>query len=263
MDCRLAKSSMWAMRCMNEAQLHHQNCFITLTYNNEKLPKFGTLYKPDLQNFFKRLRKERGSFRYYACGEYGETTDRAHYHACLFGIDFKDKVQFRRTGDHWLYLSKELTRIWGNGNTSVGELTYETAAYTARYVTKKLSKGQQRYVRVDEDTGEIIPLQQPFAIMSNGGGRKTAGAPARGAIGKQWFAKYHGDIYNADKDFLMMRGKRVRPPRYYDNLYDVVNPLHMEQIKQKRQIERQGESSTEQRARDTITRARLSKKTQL
>lgn len=251
------------MRMMNEAQLHDQNCFITLTYNDENLPEFGTLQKPHLQDFFKRLRKQRGSFRYYACGEYGEDTDRAHYHACIFGLDFHDKIQFKRTGDHWLYLSDELTEIWGHGHTSVGELTFETAAYTARYVTKKLSKGQARYVRVDTDSGEIIPLQQPFACISNGGGRRKDGERSLGAIGKPWFDKYKGDIYASEKDYLMMRGKRMKPPRYYDGLYDKINPLHMEKIKQNRLAKHEGETFTEQRARDIITRARKTKKSQL
>lgn len=142
------------MRCVHEAQLHEHNCFVTLTYNDESLPEHGTLYKPHLTDFWKRLRYHKGEFRYYACGEYGENTKRAHYHACLFGIDFQDKKPFRRIGEHWLYISQELTEIWGHGNTSIGSLTFETAAYTARYVTKKLSKGQSRYVRMDPQTGE-------------------------------------------------------------------------------------------------------------
>lgn len=140
-----------------------------------------------------------GSFRYYACGEYGDKTQRAHYHACVFGIDFKDKIHFRRIGEHNLYISPLLNEIWGHGNTSVGNLTFETAAYTARYVMKKaIGKSlNNAYMNLDEETGELKKLVQPYAAMS-----------LRPAIAKEWFKKYHRDMYNADKDFLHLRGKK-------------------------------------------------------
>ena len=82
--CRLARSSMWATRCVHEAQLHKQNCFITLTYNDDNLPYPPTSIRP-LQLFMKRLRKRFGAgIRFYACGEYGEKFGRPHYHACLW-----------------------------------------------------------------------------------------------------------------------------------------------------------------------------------
>lgn len=240
------------MRCVHEAQMHSQNCFITLTYDDKHLPPHGSLYKPDLQKFFKRLRKNIGTFRYYACGEYGDNTDRAHYHACIFGLDFDDKIHFRRIGEHNLYISPQLNEIWGNGNTSIGELTFETAAYTARYVTKKLSKGQSRYVRCDTETGEIIPLVQPFAVMS-----------LRSAIAKQWLQRYHGDIYAHEKDSLYMRGKKMRPTKYYDKLYDIINPEHMAKIKEKRKTDTPKLTTDELRAREKIAHARTFNKTQI
>lgn len=131
------------MRCVHEAQLHEENSFLTLTYDDEHLPENGSLHKPDLQKFFKRLRFHTGKeIRYYACGEYGEKTLRAHYHVCLFGHNFSnDRQPFRRIGEHILYTSKTLTDIWGLGNTSIGDLTFESAAYTARYVMKKQTGG--------------------------------------------------------------------------------------------------------------------------
>lgn len=232
--------------------MHKENCFITLTYNDEKLPEYGGLRKDDLQRFFKRLRHHVGTFRYYACGEYGDNTQRAHYHACVFGVDFQDKTPFRKIGDHTLYTSKTLDEIWGNGNTSIGNLTFETAAYTARYVTKKLSKGQHRFVRIDNETGEIIPLVQPFAVMS-----------LRPAIAHTWLHKYHGDIYNNDKDSIAMRGKRMKPAKYYDQLYDKINPEHMAMIKAKRYNENEGITETELNAREKINNARANRKQQI
>ena len=95
--CRLERSRQWAVRCMHEASLYKRNCFITLTYSNEYLPPNMSLVKSDFQKFMKRLRKRCGSsVRYYYCGEYGENFGRPHYHAILFGFDFKDKVYWRQ-----------------------------------------------------------------------------------------------------------------------------------------------------------------------
>lgn len=244
--CRLEKSRQWAIRCVHEASLHKENCFVTLTYDDAHLPAMGSLHKPDLQKFFKRLRKHKGPFRYYACGEYGDTTQRAHYHACIFGLDFQDKIEFRKIGPTTLYLSETLTRIWGNGNTSVGALTFESAAYTARYVMKKqtgLAKGGG-YVHLDPQTGELTSLVQPFANMS-----------LRSAIAKDWLHRYHGDIYN--KDYIVVRGRKHKPAKYYDTLYDSINPEHMAKIKQER-IENSEKMTTEElHAREKMTRARL------
>lgn len=239
------------MRCVHEAQLHEQNSFITLTYNDENLPEWGSLHKPDLQKFFKRLRKQKGKFRYYACGEYGETTQRAHYHVCLFGMDFNDKVPFKKTGDHLLYISPQLQEIWGHGNTSVGTLTFETAAYTARYVMKKQfgDKGGG-YVRVDEATGEIRPLVQPFATMS-----------LRPAIASRWMHKFHNDVYGADKDSIHMNGKKLTPPKYYDKIYDKINPDRLEYLKGEREKRRTGKTDQELHARALIAHARTKQKT--
>lgn len=253
-DCRLAKSVQWAIRCVHEAQMHDENAFLTLTYNEQNLPAYGSLFKPDLQRFFKRLRKQIGaSIRYYACGEYGDQTARAHYHVCLFGYDFPDKVQFRQSGTHRLYTSHKLDQLWGHGNTSIGELNFETAAYTARYVMKKtLGKACKKYVRLDEETGELIPLVQPFAVMS-----------LKPAIGKEWLQQYHGDIYNADKDTVIIKGRKLRPPKYYDKIYDTIDNDRMQHIKKLRVTNAEGVTNEELRARAEITRARITSKTQI
>lgn len=223
--CRLERSRQWALRCIHEASLHSQNCFLTLTYDEEHLPANGSLYKPDLQRFFKRLRKRKGKFRYYACGEYGDTTKRAHYHGCIFGLDFEDKIPFRKSGEHTLYISEELNDIWGNGNSSIGELNFETAAYTARYVMKKgFGKMANKFQTLDETTGELTAIVQPYATMS-----------LRAAIGKEWLEKYASDIYGADKDYIVVKGRKMKPAKYYDKLYDKINNDHMEHIKRRRQ----------------------------
>lgn len=251
--CRLEYSRQWAMRCVLEARSHERNSFLTLTYSDEHLPKDKSLDKTHLQKFFKRLRKHKGQCRYYACGEYGETTKRAHYHVCLFGMDFDDKVELRKIKDITLYTSEELTRIWGFGHTSIGEVTFESAAYCARYVLKKkLGEGDLQHVLLDEETGELITVVQPFAVMSL----------AR-AIGNQWLSKNHADIYGHDKDFLVMRGKKLKPPKYFDRLYDTIDNDRMERIKKQRKENRTERTLEQLRAHEKITRARIIQRKQV
>lgn len=243
------------MRIELERRLHERNCFITLTYSDEHLPSDYSLDKSHLTKFFKRLRKQRGSFRYYACGEYGDQTQRAHYHACLFGMDFSDKQHFRRIGTNHLYTSEELNRIWGYGHCSVGSLTFESAAYCARYVMKKkigLTNKATSHVRLDEQTGELIPLVQPYAVMS-----------LQTAIGKAWLEKHHSDIYGANKDFLVLKGKKLKPAKYFDRIYDAINPKHMEEIKTQRKDKFEPMTDQELRAHAKITRARIIQRTQV
>lgn len=251
------------MRCTHEAQLHTENSFLTLTIDDEHMPEDGSLDKRHLQLFFKRLRKSLNNklIRYYACGEYGEKTRRAHYHVCLFGHDFSDKIQFTRRGDHTLYISPTLTQLWGMGQTSIGDLNFETAAYTARYVMKKqtgLAKGM--YAQLDEQTGEIIQLQQPFAVMS----LRCRGADGKtGGIGSEWIRRYHKDIYNHEKDFIVMRGRKMKPARYYDEIYDTINPEHLAIIKAQRYKENEGQTQQQLDARASIAHARNKAKTQI
>lgn len=253
-DCRKRRLSDWGLRMMHHASLYPDNCFLTLTYDDAHLPEQGSLYKPHLQQFFKRLRHHTiRHLSYYACGEYGERTQRAHYHVALFNYDFQDKVAFRKIGDHTLYLSNQLTKIWGHGQTSVGSLTYESACYTASYIMQRtLGKGCPKYCTLDEETGQLIPLVQPFAVMS-----------LRPAIGKPWIEKYHQDIYGHDKDRIHVKGRPLMPARYYDKIYDTINPDHMEKIKQQRVENTEPQTLQSLRARAENTRARRIFKTQI
>ena len=67
--CRLERSRVWAVRCVHEASLHSDNCFITLTYDNSHLPSDGSLHKDHFQKFMKRLRKSVGKVRFFHCDE--------------------------------------------------------------------------------------------------------------------------------------------------------------------------------------------------
>lgn len=136
--CQIDRANEWATRVCMEIKNYKNNAFLTLTYDNEHLPKQRSLIKKDLQDFWKRLRKTGEKIRYLACGEYGPRTARPHYHAVVLNYWPKDAKIYKKniTGDT-LYTSERLNKIWGNGYVIVGQVNYETAAYVARYVYKK------------------------------------------------------------------------------------------------------------------------------
>ena len=220
--CRLARSRQWALRCVHEAAMHERNCFVTLTYSPENLPADGSLDVTHWQKFAKRLRKRVGPFRYFHCGEYGEENARPHYHACLFGVDFAEDREAFKKRPYPVWSSRTLTESWGLGFCTVGRLTYESAAYVARYVMKKATGelAETRYAKVDPDTGEVVGQVKPeYVTMSR-----------RPGIGASWFEKYRGDVFPADE--VVHEGRRFRPPRFYeDRLGD--DPL-LEVLKRKR-----------------------------
>lgn len=136
-ECIQSYSTNWALRCSLEAKQYTKNCFITLTYDNEHLEDINV---PAVQKFIKRLRKYFGakSLRYFACGEYGENTRRPHYHIIIFGVDFSDDRIFlkRDKCGNVLYFSPLLSKLWKNGFHSIGDLSFESAKYCAKYMQK-------------------------------------------------------------------------------------------------------------------------------
>jgi len=92
MHCRVAKRREWSLRMLHELDEHEDSIFITLTYDEDNVPENMSLRKADLQKFFKRLRKALGdrTIKYFACGEYGDKTERLHYHSIIFGLSLKD-----------------------------------------------------------------------------------------------------------------------------------------------------------------------------
>lgn len=227
--CRLEYSRQWAMRCLDEASMYKKNCFITLTYDEVQLPEDGGLESPEstgghgaFQLFMKRLRKEYGQgIRYYHCGEYGDLFGRPHYHALLFNFDFPDRVYHHRNsnGDAF-FSSKALDALWGKGITLVGDVTFETAAYVARYVLKKIVGDESDEHYVDKDSGFIRPRE--YVTMSR-----------RPGIGRSWFEKFKSDCFPSD--FRVVNGVKVLPPKYYGSLYELDNPKGFARIKQARE----------------------------
>lgn len=231
--CRLERSRQWAVRCVHESQLYDENCFITLTYDDEHLPANGTLVTEDYQKFMKRLRKHfPQKIRFFQCGEYGTvcrncgksemfckcktftpTLGRPHYHACIFNADFNDKIHYRTVNEIPLYTSETLSSLWPFGFSSIGDVTFDSAAYVARYIMKKITGDKK-----EDHYGDRKP---EYTTMSR-----------RPGIGKGWYDKYKLDVYNAD--FVIINGVKITAPKFYDNQYEIEQPEKFGSIKQAR-----------------------------
>lgn len=213
--CRLERSREWAVRCVHEASLWPKNAFLTLTYDDVHLPSDLSLHKEHLQDFWKRLRKSLDGvkIRYFAAGEYGSLLSRPHYHACVFNYWPYDAKLWRIRHGTRLYVSPSLAKIWPFGYHVVGEVTFESAAYVARYCLKKITG--------DQAEEHYHGLEPEFVVMSR-----------RPGIAKEWIEKYRGDVY--PNDFVVIRDNiKCRPPRYYDKIYDDIDG-NLDYVKNKR-----------------------------
>lgn len=271
--CRIRRSKEWAIRCVHEASLFGEdNSFITLTFNDENLAKDHSLQKIDFVNFMKRLRKHhrgvnavdheiidyetgevttevRYPIRFFHCGEYGDKFERPHHHACLFNFTFPDLERLNSVHEKIpLYQSEILDELWSKeiqakdcrlyrddtlfqrgdryfaklGYCSVGAVTTDSAAYCARYVTKKVNgeAAPSHYIYEDDD-GELHALEPEYLTMSR-----------RPGIARDFIINNLSDAY--PKDFVTSKGKKFKVPKYYDAIYDSINPEDMERIKAKR-----------------------------
>jgi hypothetical protein len=261
--CRLERSRVWAVRCIHEASLYPNNCFVTLTYDDASLPEFyninsGLVYE-HFQLFMKRLRERfvpkcpfpkghesreewlmMNRIRFYMCGEYGDDFSRPHFHALLFNFDFSDKYYWTNRNGNRYYRSSVLDgmprysidrgqvsseALWPYGNCEIGDVTFNSAAYVARYIMKKQtgSGSSEHYEWVDPSTGEIFLRRSEFNEMSTSPG-----------IGKAWVDKFYKDVY--PHDYLVVNGVKTRSPRYYDNIYSRLDPAMLDEVKHSRSL---------------------------
>lgn len=243
--CRLERARQWAIRCMYENQMHKKSCFVTLTYDDKKdgITYGGeayTLYPRHLQLFLKRLRKKHGpKIKFFACGEYGEKKGRPHYHALLYGVDFPDRIPVPTKGEHPLYTSPALEALWTHGDVRIGEVTFESSSYVARYIMKKkLGKTANYYNKVG-----IVP---EFTRMSR-----------RPGIGTTWYEKYQSDVY--PHGYCVIRGGiKTPPPKFYNSKYELTNPEQYAIIKEAREKEALKRASDNTKSR-LATKERIKK----
>jgi len=225
--CRLERSRQWAIRCVHEASEYDDNCFITLTYDNDHLPDLNSLNVRDWQLFMKRFRKKYSyrRFKFFHCGEYGDLNKRPHYHAIIFGVDFEDRRFFKENNGVPLYTSETLEKLWPFGYSTVGDVTFESAAYVARYCLKKITgdaaDAHYRVEKVDQDgVVTVVGYRKPeYTTQSNG-------------IGRRWLDKY-GRVVRRD-DSVVLRGREMRPPRFYDKVFEHDAPEEFEKTRRRR-----------------------------
>lgn len=276
LGCRLDKSRMWAMRIIHESTLPENdggNIFITLTYRSrreateqqlkdgEHIPDDWSLHKSHFQKFMKRLRKKRKNqrIRMYHCGEYGNvcrhnklsiTADetlqgercddcrlgRPHYHAIIFNCDFRDRIPIGGKRGRTYYTSKELEEIWKYGHVQVADLSWEGAAYVARYCLKKITgkKAYDHYLSADIN-GEPVQLLPEYATMSTGRRcpkcKDWECANSTGGIGRKWYERFKYDCYPSDTVWVPGQGNLRGLPRYYDKLFSEDDPGLHEEVK--------------------------------
>ncbi len=245
--CRLERSRQWAVRGYHESQLYENNCFLTLTFNEENYPKNGSLFIEPFQLFMKKLRNyiistnpvdklknpmlykrwnKQHAPRFLHCGEYGDLYKRPHDHSIIFNFDFPDKEHRKNSKDGLpIYTSAILDKLWGKGDCYIGAVTFESIAYVARYITKKVNgkAAKKHYNFLDKETGETYDLKPEYITMS----RKPG-------IGAPWLTKYKTDVYPLDE--VVINGKRMKPPSFYDGQYEVSDPIAHTILKENRKV---------------------------
>lgn len=249
-NCLLRKRQAMALRLVHERSQVEDCCFITLTYNPKSLPRtcdgkwseghkmiigrgdmvgVPTLVPSDVQRFMKRLRrhleytpiriKDRRDhvtkpIRYFCVGEYGGKTGRPHYHVIVFGWKPSDMVFHQQKKNYCLYRSAQIEKLWTDGFSTIGEVTYGVANYCARYVTKKYRDLGKRDSAFDSRCPE-------FTLQS----------VRHGGMGAPWLERYrqnlvHGYVTVRDKNGAVV--KCSVPPYYYDRLRKVDLPLWLD-----------------------------------
>lgn len=251
LDCRLKKSREMAIRCVHEAQMNADfgSIFVTLTYNPEHLPENNTFNFRHPVLFMKRLRRMFGAnIKSYGCAEYGEKGGRPHYHLLIFGLRPDDMYFWRNSTNPRmkckLYRSPKIEKLWGKGkgknfsqygNVEIGEVSFQSAAYVARYVMKKNKKKEE----LEKELGRFH--------------EKAICISRREGIGLSWLKKYHSDVYPSDEVvFEGRKGKmqRMKPPKYYDRKIQEMNLYDFSKIQLDRQ--RFSEQNLKETTRDRL-----------
>ncbi|MGL4388188.1 MAG: rolling circle replication-associated protein, partial [Brevinema sp.] len=165
-ECKISRSDEWETRIDNEWQTWEHGVFLTLTYDEIKIPKNYSLVKRDLQNFFKRLRYylKKRKIKYFACGEYGKRKQRPHYHAILLGVS-KEEHELRVCPKGGYWIEKGILKdSWDKGIIHVGDITSDSIGYVTHYIDKKLTGKLAEVNYMDKGR------DPPFQLQSQGFG---------------------------------------------------------------------------------------------
>jgi hypothetical protein len=207
-ECKSKRAAEWALRCRHEMAMHDENCFITLTYNEDKLPSF-LIVKDYFQKFIKKLRKKvRKKVKYIVSHEYGGRTGRPHHHAILFGWTPPNQSYLMKApSGEPLFVSQTLENLWTDdkreslGYHSIGEANEKTAFYIASYALKSCI-----HTIYDPDTNTPVTVSDTMNVST------------RPAIGREFFLEHYKSIIEKEK-YL---------PRYYVKLLEKELPYEFE-----------------------------------
>lgn len=220
--CRLEQSRQTASRLVLELKAHPHAGFLTLTYDDDHLPEGQTLVPRHWTLFAKKLRSrfteaELGKLKFFGVGEYGEKSGRPHYHAIVYSETplMVEQVENSRTG-HPQFIHPEIAEAWTYGMHRVSEVTFESAAYTARYALKKIC-GPTSDEHYQGRVKEFVRYPKRLA--------------------RAYFEEWVHDIYPRDSINLPDRGN-FTPPPYYDRLLEKFDPQLLRKIKLRRELKR-------------------------
>lgn len=216
-SCRIKRTQEWTLRMLHELEDYDHASFVTLTYNDEFLPfgndSFGSLCKKDLQKYFKRLRKSlcERKIRYYACGEYGELSQRPHYHFIVFGL-------------HPLQDADLIKDAWRFGYVSIGNVSADSIKYVAKYCQKQYSgeMAVEEYVNKERE-----PV---FKLSSLG-------------IGRSYIVDHADQIKRLG--YITYKGTKLSIPRYYINKMGLNNNYEFMEAQRCRVIDAERELNDE------------------
>ncbi len=236
---------MWAVRICHESYLYLDqfgNSWVTLTYREPSdctkkqlqdghyVPSNYSLCPSHVSKFIRALRKRNADhkIRYFYCGEYGDENQRPHYHVCLFNHSFGDQQLWKDVEGLYTYTSPSLEEVWPYGFSTVAELNFETAAYTAGYCFKKITgkRAEEHYLRCDE-YGVAYWLEPEYIRMSTGR-KKPCG------LGAGFYEKFKTDIFPSDECPVPGHGTEQLVPRYYERILELEDPETLELVKQLR-----------------------------
>lgn len=217
--CLETRRNEWSFRLNQELKVSVSSYFLTLTYDSDHLvfsleSRLPTLNVSDTQTFIKRLRKAQGKvcdvgLRYYLCGEYGDDSERPHYHMIIFNLHAdivgREVIQMLKYHPEGVY-SPKLSEIWRGGIVHVGTCTQSSIHYTTKYVVNR----HRQYPGRDP----------PFSTMS----RKPGLGSNYISTHKQW----HVEAY---RNFTQEHGIVARLPRFYkDRIFEPWERMHLARL---------------------------------
>lgn len=200
LSCRISKQKYLIYKAVHEYKYYSCGSFVTFTYDDLHLPFncgafIPTLRKSDLQKFIKSLQDyvryhyNSLKFSYLACGEYGDSFKRPHYHVLFFGLDYQ-------------LFKKVFCSLWSYGSIKSLPISAGAIRYVSKYVTKSSSKNALQSEYFDKC------VDVPFVLHSRG-------------LGLQWIKDNIDEVRDFGQITSFENGKKVvqRLDNYYFNKF--------------------------------------------